>query len=1003
MALVDILTQLQDRSTFGTELVINDGNLRISEGTDPDRISIIGACSASESNAQGTDYLIPNNEPFRLVTLQDLRFFQNDDPDETPSEILTAFEDAYAAGGSSFEFVITTRTVGQLAGDVNASATVIPVSTIYTNRVSPIGQMGAHPTGNSNFSSFAHNGDLFVAGGERGSTPAVGTITHVDSDLVDGDYIYFEHSDGTIHGFWFDVSGGAAVPAGLTALVNAGTAGSTATMVDVSGLAGDENDESRALAAAIQANSALPITAYDSGAGTLDLESDEEGTAGNAWTVEEVVADTDYAVTGMAGGAATNTISTRLMMFDTDTSTWSNALDADGVAMRLNVARRDAGAVRETATQVNITGGMTTILGGADTAVATVSDITFASSTSSVEASIAAGTSISGALTTLGESTWVDAGGVWYIIGGQTGGGTRSDMIATFVPSTGVATDTTVNLPSATRWAGAFWQGAQNRIYIFGGETVDGPVSTTSIYDVGGVALLSTPVAGNLSEPKYGMGYATINGAGWSFGGVTSTGPTTRIERFDPDSVVWQRRDSLATVGGIGTATVVGSRILYVDDVQGYNFNVGIGNLSDAFVGFPETFPFNIQVEWEIMTVTGVTTTRSRGRDVDAFIVTRGAKGSTPVAHSGRADIVEDPEVLYDQLEETYEKMVQRSRGDYILPPARAVADNPYLPEGQNFAYQAATYCYAKTSYDRACMAALGVFPPNQSPSQVPTLTEDGVWVSTNINFSHTNYLNQEIWKIGDGVTDANGDKRPDSYAFFATTDTTIPTGSPPMAAGNIIRDDNNTPVDIGKHLFIVYPYGFSTGANYRRKFPDASFGYLRGSAASYVGGLTTLEPSRGSTNMAVGGFTPHRLMSLVDENRLSRRRIIGVVDLGPGGGLRWNTGYTFAWNVDQFNRSDYLLGSTFRKTVAMTRLLRSTLNKYYGGPINGAHINALQVDVSEAIKGMVESGICGPDTDFEFRVSRADKILGRGALIVVAEFEGELTKVRLSITQQAR
>lgn len=1002
MALIDAINELENRSTFGTTLILNDGNLRIAEGPAPERIAILGACSASEANSRGVDYLIPTGVPFRLATLQDLRYFENDDPDSMPSEILLGFEDAYAAGGRSFEFVIVTRTVAQLAEDIDAADTIIPVSTIYTNRVTATGVMGPHPTGNTNFAMFVHNNDIVCAGGERPDTPATGTIDHTSVDLADGDYILFTHTDGTVHAFWINFSGAAAEPAGVTSAVAAGTAGSTSTEVDVSGDAGAEATEALTLAAAITANTALPITAYSSGTATTALESDEPGADGNSWTLTEFVTDAQFTVTGMTGGSATNTISRRIMVFDPATDTWSNAVNSAGVPQRLVVGRRDAGAVRESATQVNITGGMTTIKGGADTAVATVDDITFASAASTVITSVAAGTAINGALTALGEAAWVQAGSTWYIIGGQTGSGTRSDMIATFVPATGVATDTTANLAQAARWMGAYYMAAHNRIYIFGGEAASGALNSTQIFNVAGAAMLATPVAGTMAEAKYDMAYAGLNGAGWSFGGTNAAGDTSFIERFDPDTLTWQRKTDLVEEDVGGRAVVLNNHIYYADGVQGYDFNVGLGNLADQYVGFPSVYPFGIQIDWEIMEVTGVTTTRARGRDVDAFIVTRADKGSTAVPHYDFTDVVEDPEVLYADLEVAYTNMVDSSRADYILPPARAVADNPYMPVGQNFAYQAAQYCYAKTLGDRACMAVVGVFPPHQEMYELPTIAEKDAWFEAMRDFDRTNYLSQEIWKIGDGITDANGDGKPDTYAFLATTDGTIPVGAPPFNAGNIKKDDAGVAVDMGKYLFVVYPYGFSQGAMHRKKFPNATLGYFRSAAASFCGTVTTLEPNVGSTNALVAGFEPWELMSFVRENQLNRRRYIGVVDPGDGS-LRWNTGYTFAWNVSQFNRSDYVLGSTFRKSVATSRILRDIIRRYYGRPVNGPHINALQVDVSEAITGLVANGIVGPATDFEFKVQRADIILGRGTLVVNAEFEGELTQVRLSISHFVR
>lgn len=1001
MGLSNVVSELENRATFGSTLVINDGNLRIQEGQLPERIVILGACSNSAADPVNTgEYLIPSNEPFAIVTTQDLKYFKNDDPEATPSEILLQYEDAYNAGGRNFEFVILTRTVAQLAGDVTDTGVILPVSTIYTNRVSAVANMGAHPTGNVGCAVFTHNEDIFFIGGERPNTPATGTLDcTAGAGFGAGEYIRFDHADGTVFAFWFDETGTATEPAAVTTLV---AAGATAVEVNVNGLTDEQAAD--ALCAAIEASD-LPITAYDAnGTGGIALESDEAGTAGNLWTATASGGATGISVTGaISGGAATHTISTRMMKYDPVTDEWSNVTNATGVPIRMVAARRDAGVARHSNTIVHIPGGMTTLRGaGTDTASTAVDTITFTGAGAST-ATVAAGT-VLGARH--GEGTWVQvSNGTCVVFGGNTANSaptSRTDTVFTVTTTSTAApmVDSTINMNAATRWAGGFYSAAEDYIYVAGGETAAGAIDETVVWDVAGADFTTAVTPSDLSEAKYDFACVSVADAGWVIGGTDGTDESRVIERFDPDSHTWQRKSTLGTAARGGRASVSNYHIFYADDIQGSDYNIGLGNLSDQYVGFPSTFPFYIQVEWEIMKVTGVTVTRSRGRDVDAFVVVRGQRGSTAIAHVDYADVVEDPVELYSQLDDAYEAMMNSSQADYVLPPARAVADCPYLPVGSNFAFQLGMYCHLKTKLDRACMGALGVFPASENPRIKPTLTEENTWVTKLIDYSRVNYQSSEFWDIGDGVTDANGDGKPDTYALWATTDATIPVGAPPMDAGNVELDDEDQPIDLGKYLFIVRAYGFATSDRYVAKFPSATLGYMRHGAAAYIGATVRLNANEGGTNMVSRGFTPHRFYSFQQENQMVLNRYLGIVNRGSNG-FRWDTGYTFAWNVSRTHRSDYVLGSTFRRTVLVSRIMRDILGRYYGEAVIGPSRNALEVDITEAIKALVNAGAIGPETEYQLIVSNEDRILGTATLLINLQSVGELTHVRMVISQK--
>ena len=991
-----------NRVTYGTNLELQDGNLVVEDQLFPNRVALIGACSNSERDPDNSaEYLIPTNQPTPLAKVEDLAFLRNGDPDGSPSELMLAFRDAYDGGARTFEVVIISRSVGQLAGDVSASATVIPVSTIYTGSVARMLDIGAHPTANTHFSSFEHNSMMFVAGGERPDTPAVGDLTSgVQSGYVTADYITFTHTDGRVHGFWFDLTGSDSEPVALAAAVLAGTAGSLSTVVDISG-ATTAPDCVALIAAAVETDSTLPITAYKD-TNDVDFESDEAGVLGNSWTLAEV--GSGAGVTGIttpASGSATNTISRRLFKFDPTLEVWSNVLDTDSTALRLVVGTRDAGACRENATTVIITGGMTSIEAATGTAVATTEDIVFTGAGASTAAAPAAGTSISSALTTLGEALFVRiADDSYYIFGGNTAVGAvpaRSDMVATYVPSTGIATDSTDNLPSATRWLGGYHEAVADRIYVFGGETAAGAIDTTSVYDIATTDFLAAATAGRMSQKKYAFGYAGINDAAYVFGGQLASGESDKIDRFDPDSLTWSNRDSLVSVASGGGAVVISNRVYYVDDTQGGKYNVGIGNLDDQYVGFPlastlAATPFYIQLEWEIMLVSSYTTTRVNGRDTDAFVVTRGQRTSTAIAHVDRPDVTHDPEALHTQLSNAFEAMASLSQADYIMMPWRATADCPFLTATKNFAHLAGFYCVFKTSHERTVMATLGVHPPNNNPHVEYTRAEETTWTSYLNDFDRLNYDGAEHWKIGDGVTDSDSDQKPDTYGLWFVKDGSIPTGAPPMDSGAVELDTNSRPIDLGKHLIIVAAYGFATGREYAEKYPSASRGYLRSGHGHFAGMLSVLDAAQGTTGTPARGFVPVRPLTLLDENNLIGKRYVIVVQRTNG--FRWSNGFTFAYNVSTSSRSDWVFASSVRRASALTRAIRRIIDIYAGKGTDRQTQTAMDVDISQKIQNFVGAGVVGPRTSHRTEIDSTDAIMGHAKVFLSIHIQGELMNI---------
>jgi hypothetical protein len=976
-----------NRVTFGTSLELQDGNINIQERLFPNRISLMGVCSNSARDADNPDeYLIPNNQPVPIQSLRDLVFLRNDDPEKTASEILLSYYDASSGGGNTFEVTILDRAVVQLGGDVSVSDTVIPVSTVFTNKVTRMLNTQAHPLGATNTSGFEQAGSPYYVGGSLTYTPASGSVTVVaQTDMAAGDYVSFAHSDGRVVGFWFQVGGSDPVPAALQAAVTAGAVGSAAIEVDITGAT--TADEVRdALGAAVQAYTDLPIAAVEGGAGEVDLISLEPGLDGNEWTVDDVIADAGSASAGMAGGSAVNSSNALTFYIDTnDNDTWKTLLDAAGMAVLLDTPVAGAGILRDSASEVDILGG--TLSNGNVTDA--VQRLTF--SAPGVAAPSTEG-AITGAVTDLTNAAWVDTGTTRYVIGGHDGTN-PSDVIGSIDGAYVVTLED--NLAQATSELGAYHDASNNKIFIFGGLTIDGPTPRTYEYDV--LADEIEGEVGQMTQAKYAFAYAVVGNAVYAFGGSLLIGETTRIERFDPETKTWSARTNLIQASTGGTAVTANLRIYYADADQGGKYNVGVGNLSDPAVGFqdPATLnsdPLHIQLEWEIMRVTAYTTVRSRGRDTDAFVVQRGQRGSTAVAHVDFADITHDPEVLYDQMSTGLEAMVQSSTADFVVAPWRATADCPYLEQSKNFAFLVGLYASAKTNYDRMVMATLGVHPPNENPRVEYTRAQEKVWVDHLNNYDRLNYEGLQTWKVGDGVTDDNNDRKPDHYALWFTRDAQIPSGAPPMESGEVVKDTNDRPIDLGKHLVIVTTYGFATAREYRNKFPSASRGYLRSCHPQFAGALSTLSPAVGSTGIQARGVVPVRVVTLLEENDLIRNRYVLAVQRTNG--IRWSNGLTFGYNVSDTSRTDWTFASSMRKVAALTRAVRKVIDLYVGKNTDRESQTAMDQDISKLIQDFVNEGIVGARTVHNIEVDPDEGILGYARVHLSVHIPGELMRI---------
>jgi hypothetical protein len=253
-------------------------------------------------------------------------------------------------------------------------------------------------------------------------------------------------------------------------------------------------------------------------------------------------------------------------------------------------------------------------------------------------------------------------------------------------------------------------------------------------------------------------------------------------------------------------------------------------------------------------------------------------------------------------------------------------------------------------------MGVVGVQPPTAAAAVtgVPTLAEVRDHVNALAAFD-TSLLQGIDFAIFDGLTDAGDDGIPDNYAFWATTDEEMPTGSPPASAALVRKDAKENPIDIGAYISVV-----STWCRFRNEAGPLLYprvGYYHGSGEGAYGALiTTLDPAVSTTNRLVGGAEPLRRLSAAQANSLAGARFVSFWT-NVVGQFVVVSGVTGAYNISQFFRSDFVRLSTVRITHESINVVRIAGNPFIGQPNHAPHRSALENAIDDGLSKMQKRG----------------------------------------------
>lgn len=284
-----------------------------------------------------------------------------------------------------------------------------------------------------------------------------------------------------------------------------------------------------------------------------------------------------------------------------------------------------------------------------------------------------------------------------------------------------------------------------------------------------------------------------------------------------------------------------------------------------------------------------------------------------------------------------------------IVVPVGAYIDET-LSSSNNFGWQLAAHCHKNTENFDSC---IGIIPTTRPVSGTTegglasiTIGEMQTWV-TAVAAYDTSALQGSDFTTFDGTTDAGSNGVPDTYAFWATSDEAIPTGSPPRNDAQVVEDANNEPVDIGKFISVVAGL-WRFRNNLAPRFDPTNNAYDSDGAAAYAGLVASLPPHISPTNKAISGPEPIRNISLTQANTLAGSRFVTFRE--KGGVTKVVNAMTGAYNISTAYRSDYVRLTTVRIVHEVADRIRKVADPFIGLPNNGINRSALRAQIDQAV-----------------------------------------------------
>lgn len=317
-----------------------------------------------------------------------------------------------------------------------------------------------------------------------------------------------------------------------------------------------------------------------------------------------------------------------------------------------------------------------------------------------------------------------------------------------------------------------------------------------------------------------------------------------------------------------------------------------------------------------------------------------------------------------------------------------------YAYQDVNFAHLLAKYCYENSSDYRSCMGVIGTTLPSSLSARgireffgkAPTYSfsrESGGYYIVDSGDNGTGLLGHRF--VG-GDADFNGGAK--RGGLYATLD-----GSLNYSASNVLKDDNDRYIDLGKYLLVVGLFGLVVDEVDTRRPP-----YIVNAAPIIAGLLPKLPIIDSLINRQVPGMS------------VNYRLETKVVDVACGLGLvvaKNENGIPMIADSPTFASpaSDFTRLTTVRIVGKIAEELRLSARPFLGRGLSGPKRAALEAAIGEVIKTNLGEGTglqIITDGKFKLTQSAADRVLGKIRVDITITPVFELRQITFSVSLSA-
>lgn len=323
------------------------------------------------------------------------------------------------------------------------------------------------------------------------------------------------------------------------------------------------------------------------------------------------------------------------------------------------------------------------------------------------------------------------------------------------------------------------------------------------------------------------------------------------------------------------------------------------------------------------------------------------------------------PEDRFDAFTTTYTTLEDYNFADVIVPVG-AYIDESVETGSKDFGYQCALHCYKVSKTGKECHGVLPVSTALQlaysSDATVdyrkgtPTITQLSAWKTYLLNAGGTNYgLKNFDPKTPGSLTafpqDDTTTTAPTNHAYFLNSAETVT----PTVYSSAVQDPIGAPIDLGRYVVVV-----ATNSRFYNRAATTLYpiyGYYNKNA--YVA-IAAIKTTLGSTESLT-----HREVSIYGQETVNRSSIYDVLNgqgfvtiLSSGDVRRIGVGYTAAYHVSPYMRSDWDLEFNTRVVSDLLNELRTELSPFLGSrKYTGIELKTKEVVNRYVVAGAIIDG----------------------------------------------